>query len=394
MGIHGEREKIDGTIGVYVHIPFCASRCPYCDFASTACAPDEAGYVRCLERELRGVIERGEAASTSLLESIYIGGGTPSLFSPASVGRIIASVKAAFAPAPSCEVTIEANPESSDGERLAGYVEAGGNRLSLGIQSLDDGELRTLGRIHTARGAVSAFCAARKAGFENIGVDLIFGVPGGSERSFAASLSRAVELGPEHISVYGLTYEEGTTLTRAKEAGRLDGLPSEEQEERMYRYASRLLTGRGFVHYEVSNWALPGLESRHNSRYWLGGEYVGLGAGAHSYSPAPAWGKRTWNEASVEGYMGRIAEAGEARAGVEVLDRGQAMTESLMLGLRMLRRGLRTDEFRERFGLVPEEAFERCAALEEQGLIRSSGGGLFLTGRGVLLSDELFIEMI
>ncbi|MDP2689203.1 MAG: radical SAM family heme chaperone HemW [Deltaproteobacteria bacterium] len=393
MRILGEEKKTEG-IGVYVHIPFCRSKCPYCDFASVTTPAAEEEYTDCLLKELSAFLRDGAARSRAL-ESIYIGGGTPSLFSPASIARIIKAIKAAFSPCASCEVTIEANPESIDKAFLSGCIDAGMNRLSIGFQSLDDNELKTLGRAHTAKQAVAAFASARKAGFGNIGVDLISGVPGQTVGSLCASLSKVMELRPEHLSLYGLTYEEGTPMTKERAAGRFNGLlPSEEEEEEMYLRPASMLAQGGFLHYEVSNWALPGFESRHNSRYWLGKDYIGLGASAHSFISSPRWGRRWWNEPSAGKYMERIRKSGEARSGFEELGRQEAMTESLFLGLRMIKGGLKGAPFRERFGLLPKEAFKGCAEMEGRGLIRSSGDDLFLTERGVLLSNGLFLEMV
>ncbi len=394
MGIQGKTGKTQGSLSVYVHIPFCASRCPYCDFTSTDAFISEHRYTECLAAEFSRILDAEAGLRARALESIYIGGGTPSLFSPASIGSVIRLVKEAFAPCTDCEVTVEANPESVDEGKLAGYLEAGANRLSLGVQSLDDSELAALGRIHTARRALSAFKEARRAGFSNIGVDLIFGVPGQTVESFSSSIERVAALGPEHVSVYGLTYEEGTPMTRARDAGGLSGRrPTDEQEERMFCRAESLLSERGYVHYEISNFSLPGFESRHNRRYWRGGDYIGLGAGAHSYLAVPSWGRRWWNTASVTGYMEAVERGDSARAGAEALGREQAMTESVMLGLRMLTEGLRAEEFRKRFGLLPKAALKGCAELEASGLVRSSGDDILLTHRGTLLSNEVFVRM-
>lgn len=402
MGVHGEEKSREG-IGVYIHIPFCASKCPYCDFSSAAVqapASIENDYADCIAKELDSFLSVGPAPLSPVLQSIYIGGGTPSLFSPSAIGRIISAVKAAFAPASDCEVTIEANPDSLDGAKCAGYLKAGVNRLSIGVQSLNDEELKTLGRVHTAEKAVLAFKSAREAGFANIGADLIFGVPGGvpgqSIGAFSESLLKLIDLRPEHISVYGLTYEEGTPMSGVKEAGGFAGrLPSDETEEAMYIFAGKMLAEAGYRHYEISNWALPGLESRHNRRYWLGGEYLGLGSGAHSYMRTPPpWGVRWWNEVPVERYSALVKEGKSARAATEMLTRSEAMVESLMLGLRMLDRGVEAGPFSNRFGLLPVEAFPRSAALISRNLLCLRGSDLLFTSRGVLLSDSVFAELL
>jgi len=353
----------------------------------------EGSYVDTVLAELDSFASSGYTPGP--LYSIYIGGGTPSLFSPRAIGRLIEGVKAAFEPAQECEVTVEANPDSLDGAKCEEYLKAGANRLSIGVQSLNDEELKTLGRVHTAERALSAFKTARKAGFANIGADLIFGVPGQSVGSFSSSLSGLLSLGPEHISVYGLTYEESTPMTGIREAGGFAGLlPTDETEERMYALAQKALKEGGYGHYELSNWARPGLESRHNSRYWLGGDYLGLGSGAHSYMGSGPWGVRWWNEADVERYCAFVRQSGSARAFTEKLTRRDAIVEAMMLGLRMPQKGLLAAPFAFRFGLSPLEAFPRAIELASRGLMRMEGGDLLLTEKGLLLSDSIFTELL
>lgn len=397
MGILG-KEKIGKTVGVYAHIPYCASKCPYCDFKSVVSKDlPEKRYAGCVLKELSTVTRKeGSVLFKRPLESLYIGGGTPSLFSPQTIDLLVRSVRTSFAPFKDAEITIEVNPDTADPGRLKGYSTAGANRLSIGFQSLSDSELRSLGRTHSAEKALKSFAAAREAGFENIGVDLIYGAPGQSVDSFTASLEKVVSLRPEHISLYNLTLEEGTPFHRSyvREKDPLRApLPAEEDELKMYAAAVELLEGAGYDHYEVSNWALPGLRSVHNSRYWTGADYIGLGSSAHSYISTPGWGRRWWNEAGPLEYMKRVEEAGEAVAGSEILNREEAMTEALFLGLRMLDRGIEAGPFRARFGMTPKEAFPGSVALEREGLVLSRGEDLLLTPGGVLLSNEVFLKL-
>jgi putative oxygen-independent coproporphyrinogen III oxidase len=390
MGIYRE-VKAEDTIGIYVHIPFCASKCPYCDFKSRVTSDiPEKEYVESLLKELSSTIEREDVRRLPL-ESVYIGGGTPSLFSPASIGRLIESFNKEILPIDGCEVTIEVNPDSADLEKLTGYREAGVNRVSIGVQSLNDKDLLALGRAHSAGEALEAFDAARAAGFENIGVDLIFGVPGQNSRDWRDTISKVVDLGPEHISVYGLTIEEGTPFAKMYGRGRAASmpLPGEGEEAEMYSYAIELLVRGGWRHYEISNFGKPGFFSVHNRRYWLGKDYLGLGAAAHSYLSYPGWGRRWWNEPGVAKYLERIKGRGEAKAGCEALGRDEAMEESLLLGLRMLEKGLNGEAFMKRFGKYPKEVFKKYIKLEKDGFLRISGEDILLSPGGVLMADEI-----
>lgn len=397
VGILGEK-KISDTVGVYVHIPYCLSKCPYCDFKSVVLKelPEES-YAGCVLTELSSLLRKEEALSGKPLESVYIGGGTPSLFSPLTISRIIRSIRSSFAPFKNeIEITLEVNPDGAEPERLKGYREAGVNRLSIGVQSLSDAELRNLGRTHSAGKALASVAAAREAGFTNTGVDLIYGAPGQSVDSFRASLEKVVNLRPEHVSLYNLTLEEGTPFHRTyavEKDPEAVPLAPEEDELRMYAEAVEALKAAGYLHYEISNWAIPGFEGVHNSRYWTGEAYLGLGSSAHSYLNAPGWGRRWWNESDPELYMRRIGSAGEAVTGVETLGRDEALTEALFLGLRRLGKGIEAASFRARFGLDPKEAFPASKAFEKEGLLVFRGEDLLLTPKGVLVSNEVFLRL-
>jgi oxygen-independent coproporphyrinogen-3 oxidase len=393
MRIRGEDEK--DALGVYVHIPYCLSKCPYCDFSSIAAGvvPEE-GYVRCVLKELSTVVMAGNLAGDGVrLSSVYFGGGTPTLFSPGSIGRILTGVKRAFGRSDGLEVTLEANPETIGPGNLAGFRRAGVTRLSLGVQSFDEGELKALGRRHGVGASEAGFKAARDAGFDDIGVDLIFGIPGQALTSFERSLVRAIGLMPEHVSVYGLTIEDGTVF-HGLYAGRDGvGLPGPDDQALIFEAAGRLLKDAGYVHYEISNWCLPGREGVHNGGYWKRRGYIGLGASAHSYLPYPSWGRRWWNERAPEAYMRRVEEGGSAIAGGEDLGREEAIAESVMLGLRMIGAGIDGESFRRLFGVYPGEALKGCAALEDEGCIERRGEDIVLTPRGVLLCNEVLLRL-
>ncbi len=390
------------TIGIYAHIPYCASKCLYCDFPSIAGAVPDGRYVATLLKELDSVDERAGAT----LSSVYIGGGTPSLMTPDAVKTLVNGIKKRFAQTRRIEVTLEANPDGIDKKKLDGYLEAGVNRLSIGIQSFNDRTLKAISRRHGATQATNAYYAARAAGFSNIGVDLMFGIPGFGEYAgqgiaeWVETLDNALELAPEHLSIYGLTIEDGTplhgiSLLRPK-------THYDDEQATMYEYAIDRLIGAGYEHYEISNLSLPGFESAHNKNYWLGRDYIGLGASAHSYlSPGlnGGWGRRWWNTPSPEEYLGKIELGASSVAGGETLTRHQAMIEAVMLGLRMLGSGIDAGVFKDRFGQWPLEALDKAAMLEREGLLRFTGAHLkadgkdsniALTQKGVLLSNEVF----
>jgi len=387
-------EKIGSATckALYIHIPFCGSKCPYCDFNSYALEeiPEER-YVDCIIRELEYYLEKGFFSAT--LESVYLGGGTPSLLSMASMARIMEHIRGVFSGIDGAEITIEANPASVDKAKLKGYILSGINRLSLGVQSFSDSDLKALGRTHCAREAFGSFYLAREAGFTNIGIDLIYGVPGQSVDSFGLNLEKAVELAPEHISLYGLTCEEGTPFFAALRAGLLARV-AEESERDMYLAAVERLKEAGYIHYEVSNFALPGRASRHNSAYWQRLGYIGLGAGAHSCSfGAEDGGARTgterwWNDLDIEGYMRSVELLGFARADGETLTNEDERLEAVYLGLRVLG-GVDIGAFRARYGSNPMELLSR-EAREEDFLTIDGSGLLRLTQKGLLFSDSLF----
>ncbi len=301
--------------GLYVHIPFCKKRCLYCDFFSTTLLERRKKYV---EAVLKEIAERKNEVEE--IKTIYLGGGTPSTLDAADIRRILEAVGTDKAE----EITMELNPGDATQEYLQAIRKAGINRLSIGIQSFQDDLLQLIGRRHNAAQAIEAVKMAQEAGFDNISIDLMYALPTQSMSQWKVDIETALELKIQHISCYGLMYEEGTVLTKRVEAGELTAI-DEDEENAMYDYLCKRLKEAGFVHYEVSNFAIPGYEAKHNSRYWNGTPYVGIGAGAHSY----VGNIRSWNKDDLEAYL-----SGKAQREQEVLSETDIYNERIMLGLR------------------------------------------------------------
>ncbi|MFZ5631211.1 MAG: radical SAM family heme chaperone HemW [Bacillota bacterium] len=376
-------------IGLYIHIPFCLKKCNYCSFVSF---PGEDGlvssYIGALGREIE-IRARALAPEERIIDSVYVGGGTPTCLSGEQLAGLTEKVFSCFSVEPGAEITVEANPGTIDRGKLATLKNAGYNRLSLGFQACHPDLLNTLGRIHSYPGAEMSFLEARRAGFDNISVDLIFGIPGQSSGQWRSCLERVADLGPDHISAYGLQLEENTPLYGAVQRGTPAACP-EDLEADMYADLMETLAAYGYIHYEISNFALPGRFCRHNLRYWHNREYLGLGLAAHSY----LGGKRFSNEADLGRYFGGLAEDRLPVCWEEETDAGTEMSETVFLGLRLVE-GLDTGKFRERFGKGIGEVYgreiERLAALK---LIEMSGNHLRLTRRGLMLGNLVFAEFV
>lgn len=382
------------AVALYVHIPYCLAKCPYCDFNSYAARvwPEDA-YADALLAELahatrEGIFPRGTATS------IFFGGGTPSLFAPRTIARLLDGASRELSIAGDVEITLEANPGTVDEERLAGFVAAGVNRLSFGIQSFHPDLLLALGRRHSVEDSFRALRAARDAGVKNLSLDLIYAVPGESLDACAADVACAVEIAPEHVSAYNLTYEKGTALFRELQEGRVDPAP-EELEVAMFHLVRERLADAGYAQYEISNYAQPGREARHNQAYWRGTPYLGLGAGAHSFVPRDASGDGTsygtrWDTLrDPNRYMEAIRAAGAAVASSEELTRAQAMGEACWLGLRE-RRGIDVGQFAARFATPLREAFPHVDQMLADGLVEWHEQHLRLTTQGLLVADSVF----
>jgi oxygen-independent coproporphyrinogen-3 oxidase len=377
---------------LYVHIPYCQRRCPYCDF--NAYAPGAWPEDRYTDALLTEVREASEAPSWSGQEigTIFFGGGTPSLFSPASVGRILAQTAACFPIVTDAEVTLEANPGTVTLDALRGFRAAGVNRLSFGIQSLNDRHLVTLGRIHDGAAARAAVSLAREAGFDAINTDFMFGIPGQSLEEWAADLRAALALDPGHISAYNLTYEEGTAFHAWRAAGRI--VPAAEDDEvAMYRETHRALSEAGYQQYEISNYARAHRTCRHNITYWRRQPYLGIGAGAHTFAATAPWGHR-WSNARPPGlYMDLIERHGRAGVAEERPTRDEAIGELLFLGLR-LSEGIDLDAFVDTFGSPLETDRPALRRFLDDGLLERSGSRLRLTGNGMLHADTVFAALM
>jgi oxygen-independent coproporphyrinogen-3 oxidase len=395
-------------LSVYVHIPFCTSRCAYCDFNTYAgLAALMPTYVDAVREELRMVGRAlGRAAvvrqDEAHVHTVYFGGGTPSLLPPDSIEAILETGRTAFDLADDAEITLEANPATLGRQDLARLRRAGINRLSLGAQSANPDDLRLLEREHTFDDVVQAVRMARRAGFHNLSLDLIYGLPGQPLERWVESLQRTVALSPEHLSLYALSLEYGTPLRSWVDRG-LVVSPDPDQAAEMYEAASLLLAEAGFVQYEISNWArqgddqeaeLPTFACRHNIQYWHNGPYLGMGAGAHGF----ALGWRYSNVLSPPGYIDRIrgrreveapcSSAVAERIAIGVVDE---MDETMMLGFRLTREGIRPSRFRARFGSEPETRYgPRLRRLEADGLIERGPDVLRLTERGRLLGNRVF----
>jgi len=357
--------------GLYVHVPFCSALCPYCDFAVVVGRREQH------ERYADALLAEFEAAAwPERFETIFIGGGTPTFVDPALLARVLA------APGPAAEVTIEANPESTETGALRALAERGVNRVSIGAQSFAPHVLRALGRTHTAADIPRAVGAARAAGIDNVSLDLIYGSSGESVEDWRATLQQAIALGVEHLSCYALTIEERTAFGTAVARGTMTP-PDEDALAERYEVACELLARAGFEHYEISNWARPGRESRHNLIYWTQGDYLGLGLGAHSHRQGHRW----WNTRALQAYL---ADPARARAGEETLTPEQRADEWLQLRLRLIE-GVDVAEAETR---LARKLSTPTRALQDAGLATLDQGRLHLTTRGMLLENEVALRLL
>ncbi len=381
-----------GEFGLYLHIPYCDSKCPYCDFNSHAAQSwPEQRYVAALLRELdeASALDPWRGAT---LTTVFFGGGTPSLFRPDSIAEVMAAIDHRWRLAADAEVTLEANPGTVDAGALAAFRDAGVNRLSLGVQSFHDATLEILGRIHDAATAIGAVEDARAAGFDNINVDLMFAIPGQTLAQWRADLQRVVDLGTAHVSAYNLTFEEGTVFHAMRRRGELAPV-GEFVEIAMYDATEECLSDAGFERYEISNYARRGRVCRHNLTYWRSRPYLGVGAGAHSFVPLAGAGRRWSNALAPQQYMRDVEKQGHARISDETLDEQRARGELAFLGLRC-REGFDEKDLDRRFGVGVAEAFPHCLHLEREGLLERDGTRWRLSGRGWMIADEIFAMFV
>ena len=371
--------------GFYIHVPFCARRCPYCDFAIQVGASAQAqnDYVAALHREIIAVAQSEEARVLAPLQTIFFGGGTPTALPAKTLGALLRNVRDNIVVAADAEISIEANPENLTREYLEELRAAGFNRLSMGAQSFDDDALKRIGRRHASTRIVDAMRDARRAGWNNVSLDLMFALPGQSRESWRETLCRALELSPEHVSCYALTIEEGTPFWKRAARGELPILPDEAQAELMDD-AFRLTKSAGIERYEVSNYARAGRECRHNKNYWRGGDYLAAGCGAHGHFQ----GKRFWNVRDATQYTSRVLAGSSPREGEENLDAISRLNERTMLGIR-LREGFSPDELARDLQLDAHALLqEPLQALRAQNLLCE---GSDERGRVLALRDEAFV---
>lgn len=374
--------------GIYVHIPYCEAKCFYCDFNSYALGNHRTErYVEALLREIEDVARR-QASQTGPFDTLYFGGGTPTILTPDQIGKILEKIEQSFPLRREREITIEANPGTVTLESLKALRRLGINRISFGVQSFDDILLQRIGRIHTAQQALEAYALARSAGFENINLDFIFGLPGQTLEIWERTLRQALDLQPQHLSLYALVVEENTPFGRWYSQGKLD-LP-EEAQVRMYHLARKLTRQEGYRQYEISNFARPGYECRHNLIYWHNEPYLGFGAGAVSY-----WeGVRRTNIRSPAKYIEKALKGENLTEEAETLPPSLALGETLMLGLRMTR-GVDLEKLRLRFGYDVLELYQsHIHRMRERGLLTLRGKRMRLTAKGLILANEVWVGFV
>ena len=346
--------------GIYIHIPFCVKKCPYCDFYSIADQSLKQPFIEALIREINMA-----SRSSLTFDTIYFGGGTPSVLSAENIGRVIEEIYSSFNIFPDSEITIEVNPGTVRHEKLKGYKSIGINRLNIGVQSFHDANLGFLGRIHSVNDADQTIKSARKAGFDNIGIDLIYGIPGQTKKTWLSDLRKAVEFEPEHLSCYMLTYEKGTPLNRDRQQGKFKPVHDTLLGD-LFETTIKYLTAHGYVQYEISNFAKDACrKSRHNLKYWSFSPYLGFGPSAHSFIEPQRW----WNCRSVRKYINKVKEDRLPVKEKEILSKEQLLMEMVYLGLRQTD-GIDIDVIDENFGIKFRKIFaEKIKQLEKDGYI-------------------------
>lgn len=400
--------------GIYIHIPFCRSKCPYCDFYSTSKHTSELreAFVRALEREIEYYGKAWRAYKDKPVESVYFGGGTPSLLEETQFERLMERIRENFTIEDGAEISMEANPATVTAEKLAAYRKAGLSRLSIGAQSFDSKVLKILGRIHSPSQIEEAFFSAREAGFENISLDLMFGIAGQSPESWENSVKSVIRLAPEHVSLYSLEIMDNTRFAKEHEAG-IYRETEESEDRRMYERALEMLEGAGYLQYEISNVAKPGYACRHNLRYWNMGEYLGLGPSAHSFMD----GIRYANAADLEGYIKAMtADAAEAADVTETAEERNMkiplspavidayenteqdnLSEYLFTGLRK-NEGISKSAFQRTFGREIWDCFpngkKEFESFVSAGFAKEDAEGIRLTRAGMNISNKIMMIFV
>lgn len=377
--------RVPQDIALYIHVPFCRHKCNYCSFVSYEHREaDIPAYLRALTAEL-ALYANGER-----LQSIYFGGGTPSLLSPVQIGDILTNIQQLYPVKETAEITIEANPGTVSLEYLSAIREVGINRLSLGVQSFNDTELALMGRIHTGDESWEAVRLARQAGFDNLNLDFIYGLPGQSLPDWRRTLDAAASAGAEHLSIYGLSLEPETPLWQAIQKKKIPAIDSDLSADQ-YELTEEVLATYGYEHYEISNWARPGYECRHNLTYWHNQSYLGMGVAAHSFMK----GHRLANTGNLDKYLAAFPDnPAAARDMDEEISSQLQLAETAILGLRLCD-GLNLDGISHRFGVDLLEYYQQpVAEMVEAALLEHTGRQLRLTRRGRLLSNEVFWRLL
>ena len=371
--------------GIYIHIPFCKRRCIYCDFFSTTQSEKKSAYVHALCRELE---TRKDYLEGEDIETIYLGGGTPSQLLREELEKIFNHIYKVYPVKEDAEITLEANPDDLTPEYVAMLRQLPINRISMGIQTFQEETLKLLHRRHTAVQAIEAFRRCREAGFQNISIDLMYGLPGETLDTWRADLQQAIDLRPEHISAYHLIYEEGTALWKLREQHQVEEA-DEDLSVSLFSTLIEQLSEAGYQHYEISNFSLPGLHSRHNSSYWTGKKYLGCGPSAHSFNSV----SRQWNVASLESYMKGVEE-GELDVEVEELDLYTRYNDFVLTSIRTAW-GMPLSKLRSDFG---EELYRYCMRMAkphlEQGVLEIGEDVLRLTRKGIFVSDGIMSDLM
>lgn len=375
------RERRERMLGLYLHVPFCLKKCAYCDFCSFPGEGDST-MIAYTEELCRRLIARSFDCERRGVDTLYFGGGTPTLLPLSCFERILGVIRAHYRLTDDCEITVECNPATADRDYLTALRHMGVNRLSIGLQSAHDRELRLLGRSHTVADFEAVFGDARAAGFENISADLMYGLPDQTVEDFRESLVYLASLAPEHISAYGLKIEEGTPFHHCQDKL---VLPNDDEEYEMYLLCTRILGEYGYEKYEISNFARPGRESRHNLRYWQGGDYLGFGVAAHSCFG----GERFGNSRDLAAFL----RGENILCEQTVLSPGERDREFLMLNLR-LSRGIGLEEFARRFGKPLHDYYPALTELIAAGYLQEKGGYLSFTDQGFFVSNTILSELL
>jgi len=371
---------------IYVHIPFCDHKCIYCDFYSIVTKDNVSNYLGTLTKEI--IIYAKEFSEGRVYKSIFFGGGTPSLMEPDYLKDIISCIKNYYTVSDDAEVTIETNPGTVDKNKLSEFIKSGFNRISIGVQSFIDEELKFLTRIHDKDLAINTIENAVSVGFENINLDLIFNLPGQSVKNWMYNLETAVKLPVKHISAYSLILEQGTILNKMVLDGRIE-LQDSDYDAEIYNITMEFLNKNGFIQYEVSNYAKPGFECRHNKAYWQYKDYLSFGTSAHSFVN----GKRWWNYSSLKQYIHNINDLGKAVANFEILTQKQMLNEYVMLALRS--DGLNLVNLKERFGEDwLNSTMSTLKMLERKGLLIFQKDLIRLTQKGYSLCDKILEKIL